>query len=55
VGAADSVRPGFGQAEVANLPGLDELLDGAGDVIDRHVRVDPVLIQQVDPVSAEAA
>jgi uncharacterized protein YbjT (DUF2867 family) len=31
----------------------DEFLHGPGDVFDGHVRVDPVLVEQVDPVGAE--
>ena len=53
VGAADGAHAGLGQAEVADLARLDEFLDGAGDVLDRHLRVDAVLVQQVDPVGAE--
>ena len=33
---------------------LDQLLHGARDVFDRHIRVDAVLIEQVDDVSLEA-
>jgi hypothetical protein len=40
---------------VADLPGLDETLDGAGDVLDRHLRVDAVLVEQIDGVGAEPA
>ena len=32
---------------------LDELLHRAGDILDRHVRVDAVLIEQVDDVGIE--
>ena len=45
--------PGLGQAEVAHLAGVDELLDGAGDVLDGDVRVDAVLVEQVDGVGAQ--
>ena len=44
---------GLGQAEVPDLARLDEFLDGAGDVLDRHVRVDPVLVVQVDACRPE--
>ena len=37
--------PGFGQAEVLDLAFLDQLLHRAGHVLDRHVRVDAVLIE----------
>ena len=36
------------QSEELHLAFLDQLLHGAGDVLDRDVRVDAVLIQQVD-------
>jgi hypothetical protein len=35
---------GSGQTEVFDLAGVDEVLDRAGDVLDRHLGVDPVLI-----------
>ena len=50
VGAADRLDASFGQTEVPDLALADEFADGAGDVLDRHVRVDPVLVQQVDAV-----
>jgi hypothetical protein len=37
------------------LAGVDEVLDGARDVLDRHVRVDPVLIEQVDRLDPQPA
>ena len=46
---------GLGKAEVLHLALRDQLLDGAGDVLDRHVRVDAVLVEQVDRVDAAAA
>jgi hypothetical protein len=54
VGAADGVDAGFGHPEVADIAGVDQLLDGAGDVLDRDVRVDTVLVEQVDGVGAQA-
>lgn len=32
---------------------LDQLLDGAGDLLDRHVGIDAMLVEQVDPVGAQ--
>ena len=46
---------GLGQAEVAYLAGPYQLADGARDVLDRHVGVDPVLVEEVDRVGAQAA
>jgi hypothetical protein len=42
--------PGFGEAEVLHLALLDQVLHRAGHVFDRHVRIDAVLIEQVDGV-----
>ena len=53
VGAADRVRPGLGQADVADLALGDELGQGADGVLDRRVRVDAVLVVEVDVVGAE--
>jgi hypothetical protein len=38
----------FGQAEVFDLTFLDELFDGAGDIFNGHIRIDAVLIEQID-------
>ena len=48
VGAANSLRTRLGQAEVLDLALGDQLLDGTGDVLDRDVGVDAVLVEQVD-------
>jgi hypothetical protein len=53
VRAADRAHTCLGQAEVADLACVDEFLDGAGDLLDRHLRVDAVLVEQVDGVGAE--
>ena len=37
-----------------DLPLLHELLDGAGHVLDRHLRIDPVLVEEIDAVDAQA-
>ena len=55
VGTADAVDAGLGQAEVLRLAGRDEVLHGAGDVLDRYVGVDAVLAEQVDADHVEAA
>ena len=36
-----------------DFAGLDELLNGTGELFDRHLRVDPVLVVEVDGVDAE--
>ena len=45
--------PGLGQAEVFDLALPDQILDGSRDVLDRHVRIDTVLIEQVDAIGAQ--
>ena len=44
----------FGHAEVLDLAGLDEFFDGSGDFFDGYVRVDSVLVEQVDRVDTES-
>ena len=53
VGAADRSCRRFGQPPVLDLAGFDELLDGTGDIFDRDVGVDAVLVVEVDGVDAE--
>ena len=55
MGAADGLRAGLGQAEVLDLAFPDQVLHRARDVLDRHVRVDAVLVEQVDGVGLAAA
>ena len=50
VAAAASDRPKW-----RTLPACDEFADRAGDVLDRHVRVDAVLVEQVDDVGPQPA
>ena len=45
VGATDRLDTGFGQTEVPDLAFADQLLDGAGDVLDRHFGIDAVLVE----------
>ena len=53
VGAADVRRARLRQAEEAHLACGDELAHGAGDILDRHRRVDAVLVEQVDVVGPQ--
>ncbi len=50
VGAADVLDAGFGEAEVLDLAGGDEVLDGSGYVFDGDIGVDAVLVEEVDGV-----
>src|SRR6185312_2656780 len=54
MGAADRAGACFGEAEEANLALGAKILDDAGDVLHRHVRVDAVLVVEIDVVGAEA-
>ena len=54
MGAADRSGAGLGHPEVVDLAGVDELLDGAGDLLDGDVRVDSVLVEQIDGVGPQA-
>ena len=45
--------PGFRQADVADLALAHEVGEPADGILDRHVRIDPVLIEQVDRVDPE--
>ena len=53
MGAADRLHAGFRQAEVPDLALLDQVLHRAGDILDRHVGVDAVLIEEVDDVGPQ--
>ena len=51
---ADGLHAGLGEAEVPHLALGDQLLDRARHLLDRHVRVDAVLVEEVDRVGAQA-
>jgi hypothetical protein len=53
VGAADRAGAGLGQADVADLALGDQAGQGAGGLLDGRVRVDPVLVVQVNVVGAQ--
>src|SRR5207244_2552287 len=52
--AANRLHAGFRQPEVSDLAFPDQILDRARDVFDRHLRIDAVLIEKVDPVGPES-
>lgn len=43
------------RAEVAHLAGSDQFGDGAGDVLDRYLGVDAMLVEQVEGIDTQAA
>ena len=53
VGAADGGGAGFREAEMLDLALLDEAFDGAGDVFDRNLEVDAMLVVEVDRINLE--
>ena len=55
VGATDRGGAGLGQADVADLALRDQLGESADGLLDRRLRVDPMLVVEVDVVDAEAS
>ena len=53
VRATDRLRSCFGKAEVLDLAFLNQVLHRSRHVFDRHVRVDTVLVEQIDGVDLE--
>ena len=53
VGATDRGRASFGQPDVAHFALGDERGQSSDGVLDRRVRIDPVLVVQVDVVGAQ--
>ena len=51
--ATDRLHAGFRKPEVLDLALLNQVLHRSRDVFDRHVRIDTVLIEQVDRVDLE--
>src|SRR5262245_4535838 len=48
--AADRFHARFGQAEVLHLAFANQVLHRVRDLLHRHLRVDTVLIEEIDPV-----
>ncbi len=53
MGAANGARACFGQAEVQNLTLLDQLFNRTGDILDWHLRIDTVLVVEVDAIGSQ--
>jgi hypothetical protein len=47
-GAAERGGPGLRQAEMLDLAFPDQFLDRSRDVFDLHLRIDAMLVEQVD-------
>jgi hypothetical protein len=54
VGSTNRPRACFGKAEVPHLADSDQILHGARNILDRHLRVDTVLIEQIDRIDLES-
>src|SRR6185503_10138255 len=54
VSAPNRLRAGLGQAEMLHFAGANELLHGAGYVLDGHGRIHAVLIVEIDRVDVES-
>jgi hypothetical protein len=52
--ATNSVCTGFSKTEVLNLASLSQILHCARDILDRHVWIDTVLVEEIDYVRLEA-
>jgi hypothetical protein len=54
VGAANGTCTRLRKAEVFDLSGVDQILDCAGDIFDRYVGIDAMLIENIYDTSLEA-
>ena len=52
--APDRFHASFRQAKVLDLAFLNQVLHCSRDVLNRHIRVDAMLIEQVDNINLEA-
>ena len=53
VGPPDALRPGLAQPQKPDLALLDEPRHCADRLLDRHRRIDPVLVIEIDDIDAE--
>lgn len=50
MGPADCLGASLRETEMAHLADIDQFPDSAGDVLDRHLGIDTVLIEQINIV-----
>jgi hypothetical protein len=55
MGAPDGCRRGLRHPEVPHFALTDQILDRAGDVLDRDLGIDAVLIEEIDRVYPQQA
>jgi hypothetical protein len=53
MGAADRLHARLGQPEVLHFAVANQIPDGARDVLDRHIRIDAMLVEQIDAIRPE--
>src|SRR5438094_10380974 len=53
--ASDTIGAGFGQTEITHLAGANQLRHRAYGFFDRRLRIDPMLIIEIDAINAEPA
>ena len=53
--ATNRLHARFGQPEVFDLAFADQILHGPRHLLDRDVRVDAVLIEEIDPFDLESS
>ena len=54
VSSPNGLRTGFRQAEILHFPFANQLLHRTGHLLDRHLGIDTVLIQQIDRLHPQA-
>ena len=54
MGATDRLRPHLGQPEMTHIPGADQIADRARRLLDRHRRIEPRRLIQIDVVRPQA-
>src|SRR5881227_4162478 len=53
--ASDTIGSGFGQTKITHLAGANQLRHRAYGFFDRRLRIDPMLIIEIDAINAEPA
>src|SRR5260370_28652339 len=51
---ADGLGARLGQTEVQNLSFFNQFFDGVCHILDWHIRIDPVLVVEINAVGSEA-
>ena len=55
VGAADGLQPRFRQPVISNLPLRCEIFHRPGHILDGHLRIDAMLVEQVDAIGPQTS